>query len=102
MKPNSTRLWIMKLQEIDPDGKRLLDAGITNNLNKKKKVKLVRPAAHCGLGGSLAGGPSRTFPRLRGLYRVILLTLCSLAWCMRPGQLRDHPRPRALEVPAVC
>eukprot|EP00198_Chlamydomonas_reinhardtii_P001116 XP_001690451.1 predicted protein [Chlamydomonas reinhardtii] len=41
MKPNSTRLWIMKLQEIDPDGKRLLDAGITNNLNKKKKVKLA-------------------------------------------------------------
>ncbi|KAG2440781.1 hypothetical protein HXX76_003637 [Chlamydomonas incerta] len=41
MKPNSTRLWIMKLQEADADGKRLLDAGITNNLNKKKKVKLA-------------------------------------------------------------
>ncbi|KAG2442031.1 hypothetical protein HYH02_009823 [Chlamydomonas schloesseri] len=41
MKPNSTRLWIMKLQETHPDGQRLLDAGITNNLNKKKKVKLA-------------------------------------------------------------
>ncbi|KXZ53929.1 hypothetical protein GPECTOR_6g847 [Gonium pectorale] len=41
MRPNSTRLWIMALQKNDPDGQRLLDAGITNNLSKRKDIQLA-------------------------------------------------------------
>ncbi|GIL83630.1 hypothetical protein Vretifemale_12300, partial [Volvox reticuliferus] len=41
MRPNCTRLWIIELQKNDPDGRRLLDAGITNNLSKRKDVQLV-------------------------------------------------------------
>ncbi|KAG2496742.1 hypothetical protein HYH03_005151 [Edaphochlamys debaryana] len=38
---NCTRMWILALQRNDPDGQRLLDAGITNNLHKKIKIKLA-------------------------------------------------------------
>ncbi|GFR51836.1 hypothetical protein Agub_g14300, partial [Astrephomene gubernaculifera] len=41
MRPNSTRLWILQLQRSHPQGQRLLDAGITNNLSKRMKVKLA-------------------------------------------------------------
>ncbi len=41
MGPSSTRLHIIKLQKTDPEGKRLLDAGITNNLKPSYKIQLV-------------------------------------------------------------
>ncbi|EFJ45679.1 hypothetical protein VOLCADRAFT_94091 [Volvox carteri f. nagariensis] len=41
MRPNCTRLWIIELQRSNPEGRRLLDAGITNNLSKRKDIKLV-------------------------------------------------------------
>lgn len=40
MGPSSTRLHIIKLQKNDPEGKRLLDAGITNNLKPSYKIQL--------------------------------------------------------------
>jgi hypothetical protein len=47
MRPNCTRLWIIELQRTDPEGARLLDAGITNNLSKRKDIQLV--GGRCGL-----------------------------------------------------
>ncbi|GIL52125.1 hypothetical protein Vafri_8051 [Volvox africanus] len=41
MRPNCTRLWIIELMKNDPDGRRLLDAGITNNLSRRKDLQLV-------------------------------------------------------------
>ena len=54
MSANCTRMWIVKLQKTDPEGSRLLDAGITNNLKNGFKTELVRV---CGaLVGVLAAG----------------------------------------------
>ncbi|PNH03508.1 hypothetical protein TSOC_010428 [Tetrabaena socialis] len=41
MRRNCTRLWIIELQRSHPEGQRLLDAGITNNLNKRHKLELA-------------------------------------------------------------
>ncbi|GLI64364.1 hypothetical protein VaNZ11_007608 [Volvox africanus] len=41
MRPNCTRLWIIELMKNDPEGRRLLDAGITNNLSRRKDLQLV-------------------------------------------------------------
>ncbi len=52
MGPNSTRLHIIKLQNTDPEGKRLLDAGITRDkLGNRAGTDLVghRPVGHASL-----------------------------------------------------
>ncbi len=40
MSNNCTRMWLMQLAKT-PDGQRLLDVGITNNLKKGFELQLV-------------------------------------------------------------